>query len=222
MLAGSFTKRSLNHETLSNSRRRWSSKRERARKEYVLEFEIQLAIVEEILVFAIVLFESKSERCQPPATVLIKRTTTDRSSLPRPEANCSFPKISHCSSRIRYVEYWWKIENVFIISKKSFPTLISTKEINFSPRNRFHSSFRSVKIHRDWIFANWLTSLPELYKFDKFNEGLKASLSLQTSLLHLEERSQQFLPIFQSCSNISLSRATHWIITTASTRYTAA
>lgn len=39
----------------------------------MLEFEIQLAIVEEILVFAIVLFESKSERCQPPATVLIKR-----------------------------------------------------------------------------------------------------------------------------------------------------
>lgn len=71
----------------------------------MLEFEIQLAIVEEILVFAIVLFESKSERCQPPATVLIKRTTTDRSSLPRLEANCSFPKISHCSSRIRYIEY---------------------------------------------------------------------------------------------------------------------
>lgn len=46
----------------------------------MLEFEIQLAIVEEILVFAIrVLFESKPERCQPPATALIKRATTDRS-----------------------------------------------------------------------------------------------------------------------------------------------
>lgn len=49
-------------------------------RRYVLEFEIQLAIVEEILVFAIrVIFESKPERCQPPATALIKRATTDRS-----------------------------------------------------------------------------------------------------------------------------------------------
>lgn len=60
-----------------------------------------------------------------------------------------------------------------------------------------------MKKFRDWIFINCLTSLPNIhiyiYKFDKFNEGLKASLSRQTSFLHLEERSQQsFFQFFKA------------------------